>query len=97
MPTAHQTSLLRHPGTNYPSLHENTGEAQQLESPSPKEASELSDAEREAAIVRAGKLIEKHMATWASDGCMAARGDADRARAIRARLIAGRPSDGLLA
>lgn len=50
----------------------------------------MTDAEREEAIQRAGKAIEKHMAIWASDGCMAARGDVDRARQSMEALIAGR-------
>lgn len=50
----------------------------------------LADAEREEAIVRAGQAIEKHMAVWISDGCVAAMGDADRARQLMEQLIAGR-------
>jgi len=50
----------------------------------------LSDADREAAIVFAGKAIEKYMADWEAHGCFAARGDADRARRLMELLIAGR-------
>lgn len=50
----------------------------------------LSDADREAAILRAGIAIERHEGIWLSTGCFAARGDADRARRLMEQLIAGR-------
>jgi len=50
----------------------------------------LSDADREIAIVFAGKAIEKYMADWEAHGCFAAHGDADRARRLMELLIAGR-------
>ena len=53
----------------------------------------MTDAEREDAILRAGKAIEKHMATYASTSCLSARGDADRARLLMQALIAGRSAE----
>jgi hypothetical protein len=50
----------------------------------------LSDEEREAAIHRAGKAIEHHMALYAASSNLADRGDADRARLLMQQLIAGR-------
>ena len=54
------------------------------------ETHQFTDADREAAIVRAGRAVEKHMTRWEAEGCFAARGDADRARMLMERLIAGR-------
>lgn len=53
-------------------------------------AHRMTDAEREEAIRRAGKALEQHMAVWQAEGCMAARGAADRARSLMGALIAGR-------
>lgn len=53
----------------------------------------LTDEAREQAIVRAGKAVEKHMATWERDHCFAARGDADRALRLMEQLIAGRSAE----
>lgn len=50
----------------------------------------LTDLEREAAIRKAGELVEKHMAIWERDGCFAARGHAIYAQQCMERLIAGR-------
>jgi hypothetical protein len=50
----------------------------------------MSDAEREAAIVQAGKAIERHMAEYERTGCFGARGDADRSRRLMELLIRGR-------
>lgn len=53
----------------------------------------MTDAQREEAIQRAGKEIEQQMATWQTEGCMAARGAADRARVLMGALIAGRSDE----
>jgi hypothetical protein len=50
----------------------------------------MSDAEREAAIVQAGKAIEHYMAEYERTGCFGARGDADRSRRLMEMLIRGR-------
>lgn len=50
----------------------------------------LSDESREAAILRARTALQKHEARWHAEGCFAAKGDADRARSLLERLIAGR-------
>jgi hypothetical protein len=53
----------------------------------------MTDSDREQAIVRAGKAMEKHMATYERTGCFSARGDADRARRLMELLIAGRSKE----
>lgn len=50
----------------------------------------MADDDREEAIQRAAKAMEHHMAIYASTSCLAARGDADRARLLMQALIAGR-------
>jgi hypothetical protein len=57
------------------------------------ETQPFSDEEREDAIRRAGKAIEHHMALYASSSDLMDRGDADRARLLMQRLIAGRSAE----
>jgi hypothetical protein len=56
----------------------------------PKSTQPLTDSEREAAIVQAGKAIEHYMAEYERTGCFGARGDADRSRRLMELLIRGR-------
>lgn len=53
----------------------------------------MCDQEREEAIRRAGKAIESHMARYAKTSDLMDRGDADRARLLMQRLIAGRSAE----
>lgn len=53
----------------------------------------LTDEDRESAIVRAGRAIEKHEGVWLATGCFAARGNADYARRLMEQLIAGRSAE----
>lgn len=50
----------------------------------------LSDDSREEAIRRAGRAMEAHYFRWCCTGNFADKGDADRARLLMERLIAGR-------
>lgn len=53
----------------------------------------LTDAERAAAIERAGMLIVASMEEWERSGCFAARGRAVYAEQCMSRLIKGRSPD----
>lgn len=52
---------------------------------------ELTACERAAAVCQCDRLIARYDAVWESDGCFAAKGNADRVRAIRERLMKGQP------
>lgn len=54
----------------------------------------MTDEEREEAIKRAGRAVEKHMAEWERSGCFAAKGAADRAMQLLYLLKAGRKNGG---
>lgn len=50
----------------------------------------LTDEQREAAILKAGELIQKYMAQYEETGCFAAHADAERALRLQTLLIKGR-------
>lgn len=88
----HTPQSLAQAGTNYPSANDAAPVVARHTSNSTPDVGEsrLSDSQREEAIARAGQAIERHMAIYARESCLAARGDADRARLCMERLIAGR-------
>jgi hypothetical protein len=50
----------------------------------------MTDTERESEIARLTQEMEAAYAIWESDGCFAARGDADRLMRQRDDLVRGR-------
>ena len=50
----------------------------------------MTDTDREAEIARLSAEMEVAYAVWQSDGCFAARGDADRLMRERDDLVRGR-------
>ena len=53
----------------------------------------MTDADREAEIARLSAEMEAAYAIWQSDGCFAARGDADRLMRERDDLVRGRSAE----
>lgn len=53
----------------------------------------MTDSEREAEIARLSAEMEAAWSTWESDGCPAARGDAERLMHERDDLVRGRSAE----
>ena len=53
----------------------------------------MTDEAREAEIARLTQEMEAAYAIWQSDGCLAARGDADRLMRQRDDLVRGRSAE----
>ena len=53
----------------------------------------MTDTDREAEITRLSAEMEAAYAIWQSDGCFAARGDADRLMRERDDLVRGRSAE----
>jgi len=53
----------------------------------------MTDTERESEIARLTQEMEAAYAIWQSDGCFAARGDADRLMRERDDLVRGRSAE----
>lgn len=53
----------------------------------------MTDTEREAEIARLSAEMEAAYAIWQSDGCFAARGEADRLMRQRDDLVRGRSAE----
>lgn len=53
----------------------------------------MTDTERESEIARLTQEMEAAYAIWQSDGCFAARGDADRLMRQRDDLVRGRSAE----
>lgn len=53
----------------------------------------MTDTDREAEIARLSAEMEAAYAIWQSDGCFAARGDADRLMRQRDDLVRGRSAE----
>lgn len=77
-------------GASSPSLYVATPQAEQFVGQQSDGASELSDEVLASGVALADRLEAKYLAIWNSDGCFAAKGQADHIAAQRRTLIAKR-------